>query len=143
MQRFKVKPDVYREFIKQLKIEDIYLKKATIEVFPENIPENFAVQNRLTDNIKLINEGTESFQISHKFKYQMVDENNKDSIIAKINFELLLIYSSSKTINKDIFAVFKDMNVPHNSWPYAREFIHSTIVKLGLPPIILPLYKRL
>lgn len=143
MKKFKVKPQVYKEFINQVELSNIYLKKASIEVFPEKIPKDFAMLNKIDNNVQLVEENKrkEVFEVLHIFRYKMVNKNNQDTIIAKIRFELLLTYSSGKLINKDIFDIFKVMNVPFNSWPYAREFIHSTIIRLGLPPVFLPLYK--
>jgi preprotein translocase subunit SecB len=142
MKKPKVKPEVYREFVKQVELGEIYLRKASIEVFREKVPKNFAVLNKIGDDVKLVGEESGHFQVSHRFRYKMVDENDQNVIIAKINLELLLIYSSDKPINKDIFDVFKILNVPLVSWPYAREFIHNTLMRLGLPPVILPLYKN-
>jgi hypothetical protein len=105
------------------------------------VPDNFAVSNEITDSIKIANNFSGYFQISHSFRYKMVDESDPKVIIASIEFELLLTFSSDIPINKDIFDIFKILTVPLHSWPYAREFIHSTIVRLGLPPAILPLLK--
>ncbi len=142
MRKHKVRPAIYKEFISQVEMVDIYLRKASIEVFPEKISKDFAVLNKIDDNIQLVDKKEGIFRISHIFRYKMVDKNNQDSVIAKIRFELSLTYSSDKPINKDIFDIFKIMNVPLNSWPYAREFIHSTVMRLGLPPVFLPLYKQ-
>lgn len=144
MKKFKVKPKVYKEFIRQVELVNIYLKKANIEAFPEKLPKDLAVFNKIADNARLVEENKNKgiFEVSHIFRYSMVDKNNQDNIITKIRFELALTYSSDKPINKDIFDIFKIMNVPLNSWPYAREFIHSTVMRLGLPPVFLPLYKQ-
>lgn len=140
MKKFKVKPDVYKDFVKKVKLEEIYLRKASMEVFHEKVPEKFAILNKISDDVKMVSGEPDYFQISHLFRYKMVDEKNQNVIIAEIKFELLLAYSSGNSINKDIFDVFKILNVPLNSWPYAREFIHNTLMRLGLPPTLLPLH---
>lgn len=144
MKKFKVVPQVYKEFIRQVELVSIYLKKANVEVFPEKILKDLVLFNKISDNVRLLEEKKKkgSFEVSHIFRYSMVDKNNQDIVVAKIRFELLLTYSSNKPLSGDIFSVFKVMNVPFNSWPYAREFIDSTISRLGLPSVFLPLYKQ-
>ena len=138
----KVKPEIYRSFIEQVDLKDICLKKANIEGFLENLPDDFALLNEITDNVKLFNERPEYFQVLHSFKFKMVSEKDPKVVIASLKFELLLTYFLDKPINKDIFNLFKSISVPFQSWPYAREIIHSCINRLGLPPPILPLLKR-
>jgi preprotein translocase subunit SecB len=45
-------------------------------------------------------------------------------------------------MTKDYFGVFVQVNLPVNTWPYFREFVHSTVSRMGLPPVVLPLVKR-
>jgi len=138
----KVKPEIYRSFIEQVDLKDICLKKANIEGFLENLPKDFALLNEITDDIKIFNEWPGYFQVSHSFKFKMVSEKDPKVVIASLKFELLLTYFLDKPINKDIFDIFKIIHVPFQSWPYAREIIHSCINRLGLPPPILPLLER-
>ncbi|WP_157205831.1 hypothetical protein [Calidithermus timidus] len=39
------------------------------------------------------------------------------------------------------FEVFKEINLPINMWPFAREFIHNTMARMDWPPFTLPLRK--
>ena len=55
-------------------------------------------------------------------------------------FELGLRVATPMT--KDYFAIFARVNLPVNTWPYFREFVHSMISRMGLPPVVLPLVKR-
>ncbi len=42
---------------------------------------------------------------------------------------------------RQLVELFARRNVRVNVWPYAREAIHSTTLRMGLPPLVLPLYK--
>lgn len=39
------------------------------------------------------------------------------------------------------FSAFANVNGMFNAWPYARELVHSTVARMGLPPMILPVYR--
>lgn len=138
----KIKPAIYNEFIRQANLVKIQIKKASMEIFEENLPKDYSVLNKIDDNVQLLDIKKKYFRVTHTFRYKMVDEKNPDISIARIRFTLMLTYSSDKLISKDIFSIFKVMNVPLNSWSYAREFIHSNIMRLGLPPVFLPLFKQ-
>ncbi len=56
--------------------------------------------------------------------------------------ELVVRYSSEKKITDDIFGLFKEVNLPVNTWPYFREYVHSCMGRLNLPPLVLPALKR-
>jgi hypothetical protein len=38
-------------------------------------------------------------------------------------------------------AAFAEFNSKFNAWPYWREFVQSTMARMGLPPIILPVFR--
>lgn len=38
-------------------------------------------------------------------------------------------------------ALFAAYNLSYFAWPYAREYVQSTGSKMGLPPVILPLFR--
>ncbi len=42
---------------------------------------------------------------------------------------------------EDAFRAFADLNATTNVWPYFREMVQSTTVRMGIPPMILPLFR--
>ena len=59
----------------------------------------------------------------------------------RITAEFVVDYTVDKTIpfNNEAASAFGRMNGIHNVWPYWREYVQSISVRLGLPPITLPL----
>jgi hypothetical protein len=43
-----------------------------------------------------------------------------------------------ETADLDDFAA---VNAPFNAWPFWREFVQSSLTRLGLPPLLLPLFR--
>ncbi len=37
--------------------------------------------------------------------------------------------------------IFKETSLPLNAWPYLREFVHTTMGRMGWTPLVLPLRK--
>jgi hypothetical protein len=59
----------------------------------------------------------------------------------KIEAEFMLAYTlPSKPSDSDATA-FAQQNVPFNAWPYWRELVQSTVVRMGLPAPVVPLLK--
>lgn len=44
-------------------------------------------------------------------------------------------------MTEEIFSIFREVNLPVNTWPYLREFLASTFGRFGWEPIIIPAYK--
>jgi hypothetical protein len=42
---------------------------------------------------------------------------------------------------EQFFQAFADVNGLYNSWPYLRELVHSTVIRMGIPPVVLPVYR--
>jgi preprotein translocase subunit SecB len=61
--------------------------------------------------------------------------------IFHIEAEFILRYSidSIDGIDDEHVKAFGRINGIHNAWPYWREYVQSTTVRLGLPPLALPL----
>ena len=59
----------------------------------------------------------------------------------QIDADFVLDYSIDKsiTITDEVATAFGRINGIHNVWPYWREYVQSTSMRVGLPPITLPL----
>ncbi len=59
----------------------------------------------------------------------------------QIDADFMLDYSikESSPITDEGAAAFGRINGIHNAWPYWREYVQSTSMRVGLPPIALPL----
>ena len=57
----------------------------------------------------------------------------------RIAFEL--VYTSQIPLNDALFEIFKTYNLPLNVWPYVRQHVHQQSVLMGLPALVLPVYR--
>jgi len=56
-------------------------------------------------------------------------------------FALTYAITSQENLTEDNYEAFAQRNGVYNAWPYWREFVQSTTVRMGLPPLTLPVYR--
>lgn len=56
-------------------------------------------------------------------------------------FELRYDLKSSEGLTKENYEAFGESNAVFNVWPYWREYVQSTTLRLGLPGLTLPLFR--
>jgi preprotein translocase subunit SecB len=59
----------------------------------------------------------------------------------KATFELCYRLPSDFAPEEADLSSFAEMNGVYNAWPYWREYIQSTISRMNLPPVVLPLFR--
>lgn len=72
-----------------------------------------------------------------------IDDHEK---LFSIEFEMILYYSL-KDINslddkRKLLEKFIENNVPINFWPYAREYVSDLTMRMGFPPLYIPMFKQ-
>ena len=56
----------------------------------------------------------------------------------EVGFALVYSLQSLDDIDDEKIDAFGKMNAVYNAWPYVREFVQSTLVRMGLPALTLP-----
>lgn len=57
---------------------------------------------------------------------------------ARYVYQVAIQYRAQRVWPDEIVNQFANLNSPVHAWPYARHFVHSSSVQLGLNPLILP-----
>ncbi len=140
----KVCPETYRSFVMGIDIEDISFKRGSFELLaPLPRPsKNVAIEVGVKDIAKLTSRSQESFSIEHNYQLTCVNENNRKEKYFKIVAKLVVQYSSEKEIGDEVFEIFKEVNLPLNTWPYFREYVQNCMGRMNVPPVTLPAVKR-
>lgn len=68
-----------------------------------------------------------------------VDDCGPDVFQIEATFALLYEIASFDGLNQDNVDAFGRMNGVFNAWPFWREFVHSSALRMGLPPVTVPL----
>lgn len=78
------------------------------------------------------------------FIFKAFRDNEKScDVFASIETTFLLSYSADtlEGLEADNFREFGEINGIYNAWPYWREFVQNTIVRMGLPTLTLPVFR--
>lgn len=136
-----ISPQEYGEILKDLKLNNLYLKKGNFFVDRENFFKNEKIELKLTDEAKFkkIKDGT--INVFHDFKLDAFNMHSKKKILS-IECIFCLNFTSKKEFSSEFFEIFKDVNLPINSYPFFREFVFNATSRMNIPPLTIPLIKR-
>jgi hypothetical protein len=65
----------------------------------------------------------------------------KPVVRVKMVFELAYRLPDGMNVSEEVLAQFGSTNGVFNAWPYARQLAHDTSLRMGLPPLVLPLLR--
>jgi len=126
----------YSEFIRQIELRDIWLNEASVSNNHGPLtPVDVTVQFDSDASYVLRENG---FRASHQYRVRF---ESPDSLLAQIEIRFGLDFLSSTPISDQIFSVFKDVNLPVNTWPFLREFVATTLGRMGWSPFTIPAFK--
>ena len=124
----------YNSFIKNLDIEDIRLLSATIQnIDCYYFPSSAEVRWKMTASYENRENKIEVFQC---YNVRILEKGKE--LKAKIAINFHLTYNSKIPMPQEFFDRFKNQNLPLNTWPYFREFVHNAVIRMGWPPFIAP-----
>lgn len=127
----------YNNFVKQIEVEDIRIVSAQVNILDYSyFPSSAEVKWRTKASYENMEE---QFNVFHRYNMTIWDKETKEDK-AKISVTFLVSYSSKIPISDDLFTIFKVRNLPLNTWPYLREFVHNTTMRIGWPPFVAPTY---
>lgn len=129
----------YNEFNSHIEFHSIRLLKLEtgfddekINVSPENqkvfIDRNAYYQVLDDNNIRVFQE----------FSLKVANKDNSDEIFCYVNPTFVLDFEIGGPIDDEIFKIFSQSTVIMDSWPYFREMVQNSFLRMGLSPIIVP-----
>ena len=65
----------------------------------------------------------------------------KPVILIDASFVLSYKIESFEGLTQKAFEQFANVNGIYNAWPYWREFVQNTVVRMGLPPLSIPVFR--
>lgn len=138
MKKKKIEQEKYLEFISSLTLKGIKLDFMKAEVKRELIKEKSELLGEWFDDIKVIEIKKNLFSILHELKFVGYIETKK-FVEVKIGYRLDYEVKKKVKFDEEFIEIFKVNGVPLHSWPYMRELLASTLMRMGLPPFFLPL----
>jgi len=132
----KLTGQTYNNFIKELDIEDIRLTSATIQNLDcDYFPSSAEVKWRMTASYE---NRENKIEVFHRYNVRILEKGKE--LKAKITIIFCVTYNSKIPMTEELFERFKSQNLPLNTWPYFREFVHNAVLRMGWPPFIAPTF---
>ncbi len=103
---------------------------------PGSVTTNIHVENNFNEQSKLLKVFPHfSLVVSQK-------DDSPENVFLRIEARFSVTYSlnSSEGLLQENYNAFGERNGVYNVWPYWREFVHSITSRMGLPPLIVPVY---
>ncbi|GLR64667.1 hypothetical protein [Marinospirillum insulare] len=145
-------PDILEQAIKSLAIQEVRLRNTNINFADEIAPldiKNKKLEVQVIHGVEKIQthhlqEG-ESDWLEYNFFYKagvrLVDVDSKETPLIEIQAVFNALYRTEKQLEKAALEAFSENHVGYHVWPYWREYVQSTCMRLGIKPIRVPLYR--
>ena len=93
-----------------------------------------------------VNEKKGDILVFPTFKLQAFSPEGKKKepdLIIEATFILIYKAKTLEGLKQENFKAFADTNGIYNVWPYWREFVQNTVVRMSLPPLTIPVFRLL
>ncbi len=77
-------------------------------------------------------------RVFQEYTLKIAHKENKDDEFVSIEVKFLMDFQTGGPIDDEIFELFSQSTVLIDSWPYFREIVQNSLVRMGLAPVIIP-----
>lgn len=156
--------DAIQEVMSRLTIDDVGHQNSTFSIAEDFQPDvedghdigiqlRTAYSNCVVDDLFEINEGRLCrYRFFYELGVRVLDSGSDEgedsglAVIATISARMYSQYvevrdSDTAEIDADVLQEFGEANALYHVWPYWREYVQSTMVRLKLPAISIPMFR--
>lgn len=142
--RFTPKVDLAAPVSARVQIKHVILAQAVAKRGPRHggppttLTMNVNVKTKVNKKERLI-QVFPQFTLIAAGKDQTAEEQLHIEALFLLQYEI----DSFKDLKKPNLDAFGELNGLYNVWPYWREYVQSTTVRMGLPPLTIPVFRPL
>lgn len=130
--------DDYNEFLQGLGLLGVYLINSEVETSTARPPDDVGDMEIETEfepmHLEVSDDGS-GFAVMTRIEARFLAQ---DESLATISATFGAAYQVQTAISDEVLAVFISRNLHIHVWPYAREYVQSTLGRFGWQPIALP-----
>lgn len=130
----------YGQIIRGVTLDEIYLESSSVAHNRESLLKR-DLQITVRDRASYVQENNK-VKVIHKYYLTAKESEMEKKFVIKISVCFCLVFLTDSPFSKEFFEIFKNINLPVNSWPYFREFVQNMTQRMNIPPITIPLLKR-
>ena len=127
-----------------VELRSIVLRRATAEttVHPEDQSISWSYRQRHSVRFELLSD-SDRLRLYPAFEFAAYAADVPSNSLATLEAEYALTYELKLDANKEVEAlkIFAEVNGPFAAWPYWRELVQTVTGRLGLPGVLVPVFK--
>ena len=129
--------------IAKIEIEEVALLEASVKRSIRSADETEA-RIQLNKRASLLERSDDGrFYVQAEIEFSIVEASGSEQPAVSIHtaFELTYRHPSDLEVTSQVLQEFAEINGVFNVWPYWREFIQSTMARMNLPVITIPVFR--
>lgn len=137
-----------RQVSRAVQIENVVLRRAEVEAFfePNALPPELALVNGFRSEYQVHrSEDSQKLSVIVDFKFEAREavSDEPGEVVADLSATFHLLYSLPLEFEADenCFEHFASVNGVYNAWPYWRELVQTSTGRIGLPGVVLPVFR--
>lgn len=135
--------------ISVVQIENVRVVEASIRTSIRSVPEAGTIEAKIGRNAHVVQPPKDGlFIVRTEFAFGVHPADDAEaksdataSVAINVSFELTYRIPENMSTSDEELTEFARVNGIFNAWPYWREFVHASLARMGLPPLILPVYR--
>jgi hypothetical protein len=135
----KLSPDQYNDILKGLVLKNVRISSAQFK------SASLRGKTELSVDMSYAAEWQKSKEklilITAHCQFVAREESSNDEAV-RISADYEVLLKTTNEFTNEFFAIYKDLSLPINVWPFFREFVQSILGRIGYPPYTLPLLVR-
>lgn len=129
----------YSDFIKGVELDSLHAERSSFEV--RGAMPSAPMLIRLQDTPELRDIKSSRLVVEHKYRLE-IREKGKRKLFVVIQAVFIAAYHIGQQPSDEVLNAFLERNVRLNTWPFFRELAYSSLTRMNLPPLVLPVLKR-
>ncbi|MBL8878202.1 MAG: hypothetical protein JNG88_03690 [Phycisphaerales bacterium] len=126
----------------RIEIKDVSLIEA--RVLRRDFSDNASYRVEIQRKARVLDRDSKSFRVVAELRFlAFQNHENSQTVGVEVSavFSLRYAISDDPSLTDENFDAFAQSNGVFNAWPYFREFLQSSLVRVGLPPFTLPVLR--
>lgn len=141
-------PGSLKEIIGSVQLAGVKLCELTAAGnLPENGVRNASVEIAYSARVKdrssdrFVATATITVRMTRQGGGKKAARRGRTTLSLQAAFDLLYELPKAKEFSAAALSHFANVNGVYNAWPYWRELVQNTSVRMGLPPLVLPVFR--
>ena len=133
-------PEQYAEFVRGLQLQSVKLTRGEMRADRDSV-ELQALKLDISDEASY-QPADQGFEVRHSYTLDFNEREGGKACCGAISATFALRFTSERPLDDDTFEIFWHVNLAVNTWPYWREFVQSSLARMGWPTLTVPLLKQ-